>query len=371
MPKKLHIVSFDVPYPPNYGGAIDVFYKLKALNELGIHIILHCFEYGRGEQKTLHKYCKEVHYYDRNPFARSFLSKDPFMVKSRSNINLIANLNRDNNPILFEGLHTTHPIISGQLRNKKVYVRAHNIEHNFYKGLAKSESSLFKKRFLKQEAKKLKKYEKILDKVDGIFTISPFEQDYFHNSYGEKSTYIPAFHNHMIETKLQSSEKIVLYHGNISVSENTRAALFLIDVYKDSGIKLLIASSFTNKNVVSEINKYDNIELAEISDADSLNDLFERAHIHVLPTFQKTGIKLKLLNTLYQGRFVIANDFMVEDTGLESLCTIANTSYDFLHHTKLLFEKDYTNKDREERLRILQDFHPQKGAQSMIDVIFK
>ena len=49
MNKHLHIVSFDVPYPPDYGGAIDVYYKLKALHEEGIKIYLHCFEYGRGE----------------------------------------------------------------------------------------------------------------------------------------------------------------------------------------------------------------------------------------------------------------------------------------------------------------------------------
>jgi len=44
--KKLHIVSFDVPYPANYGGVIDVFYKLKALHSLGIEIYFHVFEYG-------------------------------------------------------------------------------------------------------------------------------------------------------------------------------------------------------------------------------------------------------------------------------------------------------------------------------------
>ena len=40
---QLHIVSFDVPYPPNYGGVIDVFYKLKALFDLGIEIYFHTF----------------------------------------------------------------------------------------------------------------------------------------------------------------------------------------------------------------------------------------------------------------------------------------------------------------------------------------
>ena len=31
----LHVVAFNVPYPPDYGGIIDVFYKLKALSEQG------------------------------------------------------------------------------------------------------------------------------------------------------------------------------------------------------------------------------------------------------------------------------------------------------------------------------------------------
>ena len=61
----LNIVSFDVPYTPNYGGAIDVYYKLKALNKLGVKIILHTYEYGRGEQKELEKYCANIFYYKR------------------------------------------------------------------------------------------------------------------------------------------------------------------------------------------------------------------------------------------------------------------------------------------------------------------
>lgn len=33
--KRLHIISFNIPYPPNYGGVIDVFYKLEALSGNG------------------------------------------------------------------------------------------------------------------------------------------------------------------------------------------------------------------------------------------------------------------------------------------------------------------------------------------------
>ena len=60
----LHVIAFDVPYPANYGGVIDVFYRVKALSEAGVKVHLHCFEYGRGEQEIL-KRCYEVKYYKR------------------------------------------------------------------------------------------------------------------------------------------------------------------------------------------------------------------------------------------------------------------------------------------------------------------
>ncbi|MCX6283192.1 MAG: mannosyltransferase, partial [Bacteroidetes bacterium] len=44
MEQHLHIVSFDIPYPPDYGGVIDVYYKIKTLSEAGVKIHLHCFE---------------------------------------------------------------------------------------------------------------------------------------------------------------------------------------------------------------------------------------------------------------------------------------------------------------------------------------
>ena len=59
--KKINIISFNVPLPANYGGVIDVFYKIKTLTDLGFDIILHCFQYGRPVAPELEKYCKEVH----------------------------------------------------------------------------------------------------------------------------------------------------------------------------------------------------------------------------------------------------------------------------------------------------------------------
>ena len=53
--KDIHIVSFNVPYPADYGGVIDVYYKLKALAALGIRVHLHCYQYGRAASPELDK----------------------------------------------------------------------------------------------------------------------------------------------------------------------------------------------------------------------------------------------------------------------------------------------------------------------------
>ena len=103
----LHIISFDIPYPPDYGGVVDVFFKLKALSQCGAKIILHCYEYGRQHNDELNKFCAEVNYYPRNISKGKFLSKLPYIVSSRSNEKLLQRLLKDDYPVLMEGLHTT------------------------------------------------------------------------------------------------------------------------------------------------------------------------------------------------------------------------------------------------------------------------
>ncbi|MFY0629967.1 MAG: glycosyltransferase [Flavobacteriaceae bacterium] len=373
MGKRIHLISFDIPYPPNYGGIIDVFYKIKALHALDIKIVLHCFQYGKSVvQPALNKYCEEVHYYKRNSFFTSLLSNDiPFIVKSRGNEDLINTLNKDNDPILFDGLHTTYIMNLYNFNGRKMFLRAHNVEHHFYKGLAESESNIFKRNFFKQETKKLKRYEKILKSLNGVFSISPKEQEYFKKKYGQKCIYIPAFHDTKRHTKHTPKGNYILYHGNILVSENVKAALFLIDTYKNSDFQLVIASSYINDEVTKEVLKYDNIAFHSLEKETDLNRLFENAHVNVLPTFQNTGIKLKLLNTLYQGKFVIANDFMVKNTGLESLCELANTKKEFLAKTKELLDQSFTKSMIENRLNTLKELSPEVGAQKIIDTIFR
>ena len=162
---QLHIVSFDVPYPPNYGGVIDVFYKIKTFKEKGIHVHLHCFEYGRGEQPELLKYCESVTYYKRNMSPLGVFSKVPFIVKSRISKELKSNLLSNSFPILFEGLHTCYLLKDKELKNRVKIFRESNIEHEYYGHLAKSEKNILKEHFQNQFSIHRNEIEKIKKRI--------------------------------------------------------------------------------------------------------------------------------------------------------------------------------------------------------------
>ena len=126
--------------------------KLKASQQAGIQIILHCFEYGRQPSKELEDLCFKVHYYPRKSGIKYLLHSDPYIVSTRNANSMPNNLLGDSFPVLFEGLHTTAIADQCVEAKKMTLVRAHNIEHEYYRGLARSNRNLFTKLFFRSEA---------------------------------------------------------------------------------------------------------------------------------------------------------------------------------------------------------------------------
>ncbi|MEZ5197369.1 MAG: hypothetical protein R2764_13520 [Bacteroidales bacterium] len=192
--KYLHIVSFDIPYPPNYGGVIDVFYKISTLHEKGIKIILHCFEYpGRDRSDELNKYCEKVFYYPRILGMKSALSLKPYIVSSRRSEELIRNLLNDDYPILFEGLHSCYYIDDKRLKSRFLIYRESNIEHWYYYSLFKVDKSVFKKMYFLFASVKLRLYQKILKHAFLMLVVSQKDTEYLKSFFPDnKVEYLPS-----------------------------------------------------------------------------------------------------------------------------------------------------------------------------------
>src|SRR6185436_15645917 len=105
------------------------------------------------------------------------------------------NLLKNNFPILMEGLHCTHLLGDPDFAARKMIVRNHNVEHDYYENLAKVEGNIFKRYYFYNEAGKLLKYEPVLKNASAILAISPNDVNYFSSKY-KHVNYITAFHQH-------------------------------------------------------------------------------------------------------------------------------------------------------------------------------
>lgn len=351
---RIHIVSFDNPFPPNYGGVIDVFYRLKALHDIGVKIILHAFEYGRTPAKELNQFCEKVYYYERRTFVNPFIGALPYIVTTRKDEELLKNLLKDNSPILFEGLHTCYFLHHPRLKDRFKIVRMHNIEHEYYAKLEEVESNFFKKYFFAKESEKLRSFEKILHHANLILAISHNDEKYLKQSF-KNVKYIAAFHPNEKLTCLKGKGDFMLYHGKLSVGENDEAAKFLVnEVFNDLSLPLFIAGNKPSEALRNAIKNQPHIKIFDHLSTEQITELVQKAHINIIPTFQSTGIKLKLINVLFQGRFVIANNIMVKNTGLESLCTLANTAKEFKQAIADTMKKTFGEEEMQQRSSILQ-----------------
>lgn len=368
----IHIVSFNVPYPPNYGGIIDVYYKIKALHNNGMKVHLHCFDYGRGVQPELNKLCTKVYYYKRNTNILKSLFNTPYIINSRSDINLLNNLNLDNYPILFEGLHSTYFLNHKFLKKRVKIVRAHNIEHDYYQLLAQQEKNFLRKVYFLNAAKKLKKFESILKYATHIAAISPKDLKYFSNKY-KNAFWLPPFHSNNSINVITGKNKSVLYHGNLSVVENINAAIFLINTFKNQdSISLTITGRNPTNHLYRLIKDIKNITIVSNPSDKEMQQMISEAQVHLLPTFQPTGIKLKLIASLYNGRHCVVNNDMIVGTGLEKLCHLANSPDEFIETTLKLLDLPFEETDMILRKEILsKKFDNQRNCELLLSVIEK
>lgn len=373
MDKYLNIISLNIPWPANYGGVLDIYYKMKALHECGVKIILHCFEYERPRTSELEKICHEVHYYKRRTGLLPNLTYLPYNVYGRKDKNLIKNLLKNDYPILFEGLHSCYYLSDKRLRNRFKIFRECNIEHDYYNALSYSTDNIIKKSFFKLEGLRFRLFQKNVKWADLIISVSTTDADYLRKVFPEKKVeFIPCFHANEKITTLTGKSNYILYHGKLSVPENEKAVLFLIkNVFCKLKHKCIVAGMDPSDDIYKAASSYNNIEIIPNPEQNKMEELISQAQIHTLVTFQDTGLKLKLLNSLFGGRHTLVNSLMLAGSGLDSLCRIANTPEEMVSECNRLMEIPVDEKNIAQREKLLfPAFSNKEQAKKLIKMIY-
>ena len=146
-----------------------------------------------------------------------------------------------------------------------------------------------------------------------------------------------------------------LYHGNLGVAENEKAAIWLLnEVFFKIKVPLVIAG----KNPSRQLDKLAHLcqhtcLVANLSDTE-LNDLVRLAHINILPSFSDTGIKVKLLHALFEGRHCVVNEAMVNGTGLEPACHIGANAHAIAAIVMQLHHQPFSEEEIRLRKNLLE-----------------
>lgn len=369
----LHIIALDVPLPVDYGGVMDIFYKITCLHKLGVKIHLHCFTNGRPPQDELDNYCEEVFYYQRKNFLQALPFKLPYMVASRDNAALIKNLQQDDHPILLEGIQCSYLLNNGALNNRQVFLRLHNAEFLYYEKLASYESNIIKRYYFKNESRLLKRYEKNISNKAPILALSKSDINLYKKLFGaQQISFLPAFTGWNHITAAEGHGNYCLYHGNLSINENEKAVEWLLNhIFKGTDISLIVAGKRPSDKLQEFIDDFPNCSLVENPSGPELQALIHKAQLNVLPSFNNTGVKLKLLNALYNGRHCLVNEAAVDGASVPDLCHVANSPEAFAQKTKELFKKAFTREDIVQRQKVLSEFYNnEKNAMEIVKMIY-
>ena len=97
-----------------------------------------------------------------------------------------------------------------------------------------------------------------------------------------------------------------------------------------------------------------------------MHRLLREAQVNLLLTWQATGVKLKLMNALYEGRHCLVNSPMVEGTSLATACVVADTPYEVCGALARLMEVNFSEEERQHRIAILEQADPMHDIKSLI-----
>lgn len=221
------------------------------------------------------------------------------------------------------------------------------------------------------EALKYKQYDSIIGDFQKIIALSKNEGLYVKNNFLlPKTNYIPVFHGNEMVNVSNGFGKYAVYHGDLRMSDNKKAVIELIETFKKINYNLVIAATDNEEFVQKKIKNSNNISFVKIIDFKHLQGILIDAHINIMLSYQQSGTKLKLLNSLYNSRFCLINNNISDDKKLTDLCEYVSTNEELITKVNSLINLPFT--DFEKRKSVLDSYmNDTLNAKLLLETIFE
>jgi hypothetical protein len=271
-----------------------------------------------------------------------------------------------------EGIHCTYLLNDKRFKQRKCYVRLHNVEYRYYKHLCKNAATIFKKLYFYWESRVLRRYEKKIATRATFWSVTEKDAETYKNLGCKNIQFLPLFLPEWNIRAIDGNGTFCLYHGDLGVSENEKAATWLMKyVFDDLQIPFVVAGKNPSNRLSRLFHHQPTTCLIANPDEKEMQDLISKAQINIIPSFNCTGIKLKLINALFNGRHCLVNEATVKGTNLEKACHIATDETAFKSLIKHLYRQRFNKEDLNIRHQLLTNmFNNETNARRIVNWIW-
>ncbi|HEY4209406.1 MAG TPA: glycosyltransferase, partial [Puia sp.] len=224
------------------------------------------------------------------------------------------------------------------------------------------------------ESNLLRQYEKkVADKAVILAMVEKDCEQYRQEFGAGRITLLPVFLPFGEVMSREGTGCFCLYHGNLSVAENEQAVSWLLkQVFNGVDLPLIISGKNPSPRLTRMVEQHPHACLIPNPSDEEIQDLITKAQVNILPSFNCTGIKMKLLNALFNGRYSVVNRDAVEGTGLESSCHIADCTEEMIDLVARLYARPFTRADIEDRkAQLAGRYNNEKNTRQLMELIWE
>lgn len=383
----LHLVCFDLPLPPLYGGTEEVDTKIRALLDLGVALHVHSFVWPRvmrsGKLPDWHQRVASLRLYPRSWLLSPWDSR-PWSLLSRSSEQLNLHLLSNPGPVLLEGWQCSDLLRLPALENRIVWVRSHNIESNYYRMQADSASGWIRRMRYAMESRRWRRYEDSFpvlfgdEQKRGILSICPSETMEWKRK-NLPAYNVPAFVD-LSDGFDGSGEGVVipkadapyaLYHGRLDIDENMRAVRFLVSQLDlPDKVKLVIAGSRISPSLRKNVASAERVLLVDSPQRNRMKALVHHAAAHCIPCYGMAGLRLKIIHAMLGKGHVLVSREGVNGMPWAEWVTVVESPADWSKHLHKALHAPLSPEQVSARHAwVRQYFDHRKNALQMLDLM--
>lgn len=319
-----------VPFPPKDGGAAAVYALSKSFAALGHHVDIlainpakHFVSSNQIEHLpfTVYPVAVNTNVTIAGALFNLFFSSFPYHVQRfRSSVfetkltDILSSNTYD--VIQIEGIYLCYciPLIR-KYSKAKISLRAHNVEHSLWQDIAKHEKRFLIRQYLKIQTERLKKFElNQLHHTDVVVAITEADATVFKTSKPLMNIKIIPFGVDPIDKKINPPTIIhsMFYIGALDWLPNQEALeWFLAKVWPKI---LILFPSFefyiAGRNAPNRLVDYLKTlcQVFYCGEVESSSEFMELHDMMVVPLFSGSGMRVKIIEAMNNGKLIIASD---------------------------------------------------------------